>query len=322
MQVIVFVVIFIFILYFLFRNKSKYIADYISNKESFSEENNPKKKENHVSVPNTEPVIDKNIKRLSDKWLDNKVKEIIEYKSVINLLSETPINQIGYSKLLNCFEWQFKRFKVLVRDNFICQGCGKVDNRHHVHHKYYLKGALPWEIDDTALVSLCKSCHFNLHERESIYVYEKVGTQLKLANYPNTKCWKCYGTGYLRQFTHVENGICFACFGDVISKTIFSNRLSEISLNPTLYNHERMESDFLNYIVSIPVDFYINSIHDKLYSESQSEIDDFFSPDNEIIYKRGENELLDFLLVQDYENDKKINEQRKFGEEECDDLPF
>ena len=43
MQVIVFVVIFIFILYFLFRNKSKSIADYIPNKESFSEENNPKK---------------------------------------------------------------------------------------------------------------------------------------------------------------------------------------------------------------------------------------------------------------------------------------
>ena len=26
-------------------------------------------------------------------------------------------------------------------------------------------------------------------------------------------CYKCNGTGYIREFSHVQNGVCFACGG-------------------------------------------------------------------------------------------------------------
>lgn len=240
--------------------------------------------------------------KLKNKWIENKIDEIINYSNVTTLLKNTPINGVRYNNLLNCFEWQFKRFKILVRDNYTCEDCKKISDRLHVHHKFYLKDSLPWEIEDSELVSLCRSCHSNRHENETINIYEKVGNQLKLTNYRYNTCWKCNGTGYLSQFKHVENGICFACFGNVINETIFSNRLNQISADLNLYDVGNIENELLDFSNSINDDYFMNHIHNKLYSEAQSEINDFFSEDNKIL------------------NSKTIQKQSK--ESQDDDLPF
>lgn len=252
---------------------------------------------------------------LRNEWIENKRIEIFEYESVIDLIQKTSVNQISYSKLLKCFEWQFKRFKILVRDNFCCVDCGEIDDKLHVHHKYYLKNTMPWEIDDLALVSLCRKCHTNRHENEIIKVYNSTGNNSNSSDYQITRCPKCFGTGYLPEFNHVEDGICFLCFGDIVHKTIFSDRLNEIFANTYLYKVDDYYNDCLDFINLIPLEFYINHIHDKFYSEISS----FFAPNNKIIYVKGESELLDFLMAND---DVSENESNKFNEEDKDDLPF
>ena len=58
-------------------------------------------------------------------------------------------------------EWVTNRLIVLKRDNFLCHLCGKTDDL-QVHHK------VPYSYDAnnslSNLVTLCKSCHFNIHK--------------------------------------------------------------------------------------------------------------------------------------------------------------
>jgi len=68
---------------------------------------------------------------------------------------------------------------------------------------------------------------------------------------------------------------------------------------------------------SVPLDFYVNHIHDKLYGELSS----MLAPHNAIIYVKGESELLDFLMAAEEENEKGKENYNEFDEEE-DDLPF
>jgi hypothetical protein len=274
-----------------------------------------------IPSPKEPTINEKRYNLLKEKWVERKVNEIINFSNVPDLLKNTPINDIRYPDLLNCFEWQFKRFKILVRDNFTCQDCQVKGDRLHVHHKYYLSNVLPWEIDDSVLVSLCKNCHSERHKKEIINIYDKVGNQLHLSNHVQYICWKCNGTGYLPQYAHYQNGVCFACLGNVINTTIFSNRLNQISADFNLYEIGNIENEFLDFCNSITVDYFINNIQNKLYSEEESEINDFFSLENQIIYTPGKSELLDFLLNDnDILNNKNTQKQSKESHE--DDLPF
>lgn len=40
-----------------------------------------------------------------------------------------------------------------------------------VHHTYYIDEKLPWEYPDSALITLCSSCHKELHENSEVPVY-------------------------------------------------------------------------------------------------------------------------------------------------------
>jgi hypothetical protein len=91
--------------------------------------------------------------------------------------------------------------------------------------------------------------------------------------------------------------------------------LNEIFANTYLYKVDDYYNDCLDFINLIPLEFYINHIHDKLYSEISS----FFAPNNKIIYVKGESEFLDFLMAND---DVSENESNKYNEEDKDDLPF
>ena len=82
----------------------------------------------------------------------------------------------------------------------------------NVHHKFYIKGLAPWEYEDDALITLCEDCHKKIHQTH-VPVYQRVGSKLLFEK--NTKtCERCNGTGYLPQYSHIENGICFSCWGE------------------------------------------------------------------------------------------------------------
>lgn len=79
----------------------------------------------------------------------------------------------------------------------------------HVHHKKYIHRNLPWDYDDTDLISLCSRCHFTLHQREEIPVYDNYGNRLSTKH-----CSKCSGTGYLPEYHYYKGGVCFDCHGN------------------------------------------------------------------------------------------------------------
>jgi 5-methylcytosine-specific restriction endonuclease McrA len=79
----------------------------------------------------------------------------------------------------------------------------------HIHHKYYQKGLLAWEYPDAALITLCWDCHEELHKNATVPELDENGNQIRLL----TCCPKCHGAGWLPQYKHVENGICFKCDG-------------------------------------------------------------------------------------------------------------
>jgi hypothetical protein len=68
-----------------------------------------------------------------------------------------------YYELLRKPEWQRKRLEVMDRAGFKCEECGDTSTTLNVHHKYYTKGAMPWEYPDFALVCLCEPCHGETH---------------------------------------------------------------------------------------------------------------------------------------------------------------
>lgn len=75
---------------------------------------------------------------------------------------------INYKELLRDKRWIKKRNEILSRDNNTCQHCGNQDRIMHVHHKRYIKDKMPWEYDDTDLITLCEQCHENETESNSV----------------------------------------------------------------------------------------------------------------------------------------------------------
>jgi hypothetical protein len=64
-----------------------------------------------------------------------------------------------YLEKLRDPRWQRKRLHIFERDQWTCQGCGKIDQPLNVHHKLYIDGKEPWETDDKYLITLCDECH-------------------------------------------------------------------------------------------------------------------------------------------------------------------
>lgn len=167
---------------------------------------------------------------------------------------------IPYAVLLSTNEWQAKRLEILDRDSFRCQLCngfetssknGKLewnqvififwtdlDKKERVsqpikpthtpdkpynlqiHHKKYMLNRLPWEYDNDDLQSLCNYCHTNIHVTEIIPVYNEDG--LLISDF--ISCDRCNGTGYMPEFKHYQQGVCFKCNGDRFSIKLFKNK--------------------------------------------------------------------------------------------------
>lgn len=130
--------------------------------------------------------------------------------------------QEPYEFLLLKREWKAKRERILIRDGHKCQICGACGNDVvlHVHHKHYIYGLDPWEYKDSELVTLCEDCHAATHEEQDIPIYRLNGNILQ--RIVLTPCCRCSGAGYLHQYRHVQNGICFRCHGQRYDEYITS----------------------------------------------------------------------------------------------------
>ena len=63
--------------------------------------------------------------------------------------------------------WQKFRLKILERDGFKCVHCGDDKQTLHAHHTYYEQGGVdPWEYEDTFIITLCSTCHNDLHTKQ------------------------------------------------------------------------------------------------------------------------------------------------------------
>lgn len=81
----------------------------------------------------------------------------------------------------------------------------------NIHHKYYVSNKKAWEYPNDALITLCESCHQKIHEQPTP-CYRSLNMGCPIAYY-NT-CDRCLGSGYLHQYDHVQNGVCFKCCGE------------------------------------------------------------------------------------------------------------
>lgn len=72
-----------------------------------------------------------------------------------------------YLEILKNPRWQKKRKEILYRDGYRCAKCGS-KHKLNVHHIFYIKGRLPWEYPNYALITLCRSCHLKWHDEHDI----------------------------------------------------------------------------------------------------------------------------------------------------------
>ena len=69
-----------------------------------------------------------------------------------------------YSQELQKIHWKLKADNIRIRDKHKCRLCGAVGTQLDVHHLRYIDGREPWEYDDGDLVTLCHTCHGQLHD--------------------------------------------------------------------------------------------------------------------------------------------------------------
>lgn len=166
---------------------------------------------------------------VSPQLYENIIYEICKAYSLPELLGNKSYDKIRYSDLIQCVEWRYKRFEILLRDRFVCKDCGVKDLANHVHHTFYIKNELPWIIEENALVTLCQKCHTNRHMVDEIPIYTILGGQKIDFSGFKTICNRCSGSGYLPEFKHVEGGICFKCKGDTLNYKIFEEPLAAVN---------------------------------------------------------------------------------------------
>lgn len=86
----------------------------------------------------------------------------------------------------------------------------------NIHHKYYIKTNFPWEYEDDAFITLCDKCHKTTHMTQNTPIYRNA--RIAEAYLGNAElCNRCGGSGYLPKYEHIENGICFKCWGEGVN---------------------------------------------------------------------------------------------------------
>lgn len=183
-------------------------------------------------------LIDKNTGEINrcltsyDKKFDFKLRELGEEGSIIalsnaingwvNLIAtvvlkpklsignkSTPLELLQKGESLSRQKAQEKALRNL--DGNELQKLQWIDTKGlHIHHKYYQIGKLAWDYPDTALITLCWSCHEIEHINSEIDVLDENGNFVE----KRQVCPKCYGAGMFPEYLHVQNGVCFLCIGN------------------------------------------------------------------------------------------------------------
>ena len=182
------------------------------------------------------------------------IRMLDETRDVLDLIQSKNIEDIRYDDLLHCVEWKFMRLKVMIRDRFTCSICKNVNINNHAHHTYYIKNRLPWNIDESALQTLCRDCHESLHNKNEIPIMKlsKDGS-LNLVDQIDYNCKRCNGSGYISRYSHVEGGRCFACDGRSKRDKTFRKPLTRLLNNENEYDVDRLRweyRDFINDFIS------------------------------------------------------------------------
>lgn len=97
------------------------------------------------------------------------------------------------------------------------------DKHYHleVHHTRYILNRLPWDYDNDDLITLCNHCHTEFHQNNKVPVYSENG--LKDLEYK--MCDKCNGIGYISQYLHIQEGICFQCGGEKYESALINRHI-------------------------------------------------------------------------------------------------
>lgn len=145
----------------------------------------------------------------------------------INLLRDLfEKKSISYNDVLGNPKWKSKRLEVITRDNFSCKNCHKKEsngNPLQAHHKYYIKGRLPWEYSLNEFETLCRECHKDWHSKNDAKIYTLINNQL--VEEVLIPCSRCGGDGYFEEYKHVDNGICFKCGGSKFEASVFEKKI-------------------------------------------------------------------------------------------------
>lgn len=84
-------------------------------------------------------------------------------------MTEMRMTSMTYREQLLHPNWQRKRLEIMQRDDFACKCCYDEETTLHVHHKQYVKGRMAWDYPNEELVTLCESCHEQMHEQTSAF---------------------------------------------------------------------------------------------------------------------------------------------------------
>lgn len=103
--------------------------------------------------------IKKGIKELiNNNWIEQR-KSKLGY-----IYINKKINTFYYQELLKNKKWIDKSLEIKKRDNFQCVEC-KSKKKLQVHHIKY-ESFIPWETSNKFLITLCKKCHNNHHNKK------------------------------------------------------------------------------------------------------------------------------------------------------------
>jgi 5-methylcytosine-specific restriction endonuclease McrA len=163
---------------------------------------------------------------LSLEWQDKRLEVIERDGNICTNCNALPTTMIqGYPRRIKTKEEEkIYRAETLVEykeffdklTNFnpdnMCIEMHKADKHIilHVHHKYYILISKAWQYNNDALITLCSSCHQDIHDKNLIPVYTN-GFMTQKLNL--TKCPRCNGSGYLGEYHYYLNGVCFGCDG-------------------------------------------------------------------------------------------------------------
>lgn len=161
-------------------------------------------------------------KRATEEFNVNKIKAILGTNNIKQEWKIAGKNRTKTEKIESGHYWYipesgFKKFDAYIGYKYIKTLNGWIlikaerEFKLHIHHNKYILNILPWENYNKDYLTICSYCHLEIHKTEDIKCFKLLNDKLIPAKM--TPCYRCHGKGKFPQYEHVENGICFRCYG-------------------------------------------------------------------------------------------------------------